>query len=395
MASIGRKPQQTAKGLAWRVQWVDPDGAKREKWVYGKGAARAKAARITSDLARGTYVDDRAGKLTIEEVAEEWLASLHRVRPGTRAEYRRLLESRVLPFFGASRSIGSIRPADVDRYIADLVETGRRPETISRAFAPLRAVLGYAHAEGYIPRNPAKGKSKHLPTAATLDQEEFTPTFLEWPEVERLADRVGQVVEGYGLLVRLTAITGMRAGEVARLRIEHVSVFGSRGEIRVPGTKSRAARGRVVPILLPAVVEELAAYLSGHPRRGEAEAPVFYARKQGGPSGQSRGADPTRALDMKLFYRRVFAPVSGGVRFHDLRHTAASIWASSGVSIFKVARWLGHADIRTTYRVYADLFPDPHDDEAAAVQGLVSRQSSASAGSRAVVGLRGRESRRG
>jgi len=46
------------------------------------------------------------------------------------------------------------------------------------------------------------------------------------------------------------------------------------------------------------------------------------------------------------------------LRFHDLRHTAASLFAASGMKLPNVAAVLGHADTSTTYKVYLHFFPD-------------------------------------
>jgi integrase len=49
-----------------------------------------------------------------------------------------------------------------------------------------------------------------------------------------------------------------------------------------------------------------------------------------------------------------------GLRFHDLRHTAASLFAGSGMPLARVARLLGHAETATTYRLYLHFFRDDY-----------------------------------
>jgi integrase len=68
-------------------------------------------------------------------------------------------------------------------------------------------------------------------------------------------------------------------------------------------------------------------------------------------------------MNYDSFYRRRFRPAAEKIdqpdlRFHDLRHTAASLFAASGMPLARVARVLGHADTATTYRVYLHFFPD-------------------------------------
>jgi integrase len=68
-------------------------------------------------------------------------------------------------------------------------------------------------------------------------------------------------------------------------------------------------------------------------------------------------------MNYDSFYRRRFRPAAEKIgqpdlRFHGLRHTAASLFAASGMPLARVARVLGHADTATTYRVYLHFFPD-------------------------------------
>ena len=67
--------------------------------------------------------------------------------------------------------------------------------------------------------------------------------------------------------------------------------------------------------------------------------------------------------------RRCFQPTVSKLgleplRFHDLRHTFASLCAEAGVPMVKVSRWMGHGSIVTTDSVYAHLFADHTDDLA-------------------------------
>jgi integrase len=65
----------------------------------------------------------------------------------------------------------------------------------------------------------------------------------------------------------------------------------------------------------------------------------------------------------------------GAVRFHDLRHTAASIWLAAGVEIYKVSRWLGHANISTTDTIYAHLYATDHTADAARLGQWLGRSA--------------------
>ncbi len=315
------------------------------------------------------------------------MAGLTQAKPRTVAEYRRLLESRVLPHFGERRAVGSIKRSHVAAYVAALKADGLRPQTISRAFHPLRATLYYAAQEGYIAKSPAARVK--LPDEQSLDMEPFEARFLSWPEVERVADACAWIEPMYGVVVRFLALTGLRPAELAGLNVGDVHILGSRGEVSVrrtltrgrgwvTGTPKTGRSRREVPLLLPEQVAEVAAYLAAHPRRDDPDAPLFYGRS---PSG-SHLLDPDRYFDPSTFYRRTFIPAArraglSNVRLYDLRSTFASLMASAGVDLFKVSWWLGHTSTTLTERYYARLFRTDPDRESAALARLLDAQRAA------------------
>jgi len=65
-----------------------------------------------------------------------------------------------------------------------------------------------------------------------------------------------------------------------------------------------------------------------------------------------------------------------GVRFHDLRHTFASMMFAAGVEVFKVSRWMSHANISTTDSIYAHLYVTDYNAEAERVQAFIARGTS-------------------
>jgi len=111
------------------------------------------------------------------------------------------------------------------------------------------------------------------------------------------------------------------------------------------------------------LVTLLTEYIAAHPNRSDPTAPLWPGRFYGG-YGDYRGAlDWSKRLDYESFYRNRFRPAAvkmgqPDLRFHDLRHAAASLFAGSGMPLARVVRILGHADTATTYKVYLGFFPD-------------------------------------
>jgi integrase len=209
------------------------------------------------------------------------------------------------------------------------------------------------------------------------------PRFLTSEQIERLA---GQFAAPYGVLVRFTAYTGLRASEVAGLNVGdidclHARLYVRRTRQRVNGAivehTPKSGSARVVPLPLW-LRDDLVTYLEAHPNRGDPGAPLWPGRSPAAQHGGLRGAlDWARPFEHAVFYRRMWKPALEGahlsaVRFHDLRHTYASLMAREGVPPYRVAKYLGHQDATVTLKVYTHLW----DDDASADAALLARPAS-------------------
>jgi integrase len=153
----------------------------------------------------------------------------------------------------------------------------------------------------------------------------------------------------------------LRAGEIAALKVKHLSLTADNpsltvveaasevnGKLTFGEPKTQASR-RTVP--LPAF---LASQLRSHlgDRRLNPESYLFLS-EQGGPWRHSNF--------MGRFWRpaviRALPPHLHSLRFHDLRHTCASILISEGAHPKQISEWLGHSSITITLDRYGHLFP--------------------------------------
>jgi integrase len=101
-----------------------------------------------------------------------------------------------------------------------------------------------------------------------------------------------------------------------------------------------------------------------------------------GPDGLVFPAERRGPLRRSNFTRRVWMPATravgvAGLRFHDLRHTAASLAISTGANVLVVSRMLGHADASITLKVYGHLYPS---DLAAVADRLDAARTAAAGG---------------
>jgi integrase len=167
-----------------------------------------------------------------------------------------------------------------------------------------------------------------------------------------------QPLPPYGLLVEFAAFTGLRAGEIAALRVGAVDLragtilvarAASVGGTSIEGDPKSKAGKRTV-FLNQALDERLRDHLGD--RILDREAYVFAAR-DGGP------------LNYGTFYSGYFKPAVARVlperlhrlRFHDLRHTYASLLVEQGAHPKEMAELMGHASVQITLDRYSHVMP--------------------------------------
>lgn len=137
------------------------------------------------------------------------------------------------------------------------------------------------------------------------------------------------------LIVRLLVLTGLRVGELVRLRINDVSISSSR--IRVRG---KGDRDRTVYLANRQLIDDLKEYLSRRLHADAPDAPLFLNSRSCGLT------EPAVRKRLKNTSRRL--GISPHLTPHRFRHTAATLLIEEGVDIRFVQRLLGHASISTT-----------------------------------------------
>jgi integrase len=361
-----------------RWSWYDGEGKrhfKKERYETER-TAKAKKREVEQSVADANLPDYAAGKAAVRGWGERWIESKRAVcKPSTVRSYEAIWKASVEPQFG-SRRVQSVTTGDVEEWMTGLLTRGLTPPTIKHHVWVASQVFATAARARAISYNPARDVK--LPTDRSVGRLKPEPHFLTAEEVEALADKLGAAHPDSpdGLLVRFTAWTGLRAGEMAGLNIGDVDLM--RKVVHVRRTRSRrggiwtehtpkSGKARTVP-LMPWIAEDLTAFLAQHPNRADADAPLWPGGRAGGYShGGKRapGSDYSDPWESGTFYRRRFQPACravglpsgrGGVRFHDLRHTFASLAASRGVPAPQVAMWMGHASDVITRQIYTHLF---------------------------------------
>lgn len=351
-------------GRAFEVRWRDGGKFRQRSFTVKREAERfaltveneQHAGNSTAPLVKNTK--------TLRQVAEE---AMNADRPNRKQKtmdaYEVAYRVHIYPALGGRR-ISTITATDVQQFIAQLRAKPKangeaRSETsVLGTYKALAKVFSYAMRHRLITYNPCVAVDK--PRADTQEAHFLSPA-----EVERLAATL-DAQPPYGLMVRLAAYTGLRAGELAALRVRDIDLLHK--EVRVHLNMTHTSRGyvvgvpktanskREVPILVDSVVSELRDYLADHPNRSDSEAGLWPGKVKGHPL-----LTYDRPFDPKGFYRYTFKPAAKSIglptlKLHELRHTFATLVLESGAfDMFELSRLMGHASVAITDKVYAHL----------------------------------------
>jgi DNA invertase Pin-like site-specific DNA recombinase/integrase len=369
-----------AGGQAFEVRWR-ADGKFRQRTFTVKREAERFALEVENEIAEGATTAPLVRRvLTVAQVVE---ASLEASRPGlkerTHRSYVSIYRNRVLPTFG-KREVTEVTRADVQAWVTALHGEGLAPQTVHHCYVALKKAFRYAQDDRLISYNPCD--SIRLPRNA--DAHAFAPVFLTAAEVETLAKQLDTVAQPYGLLVRFAAYTGLRAAEITGLRVRDLNLRAGHVEVRQTlqridgewqvGTAKSKRSTREVPLVNRALTAEMREYLFAHPHRANPDALLWPGRMPG-----THVVDFDRVLDVASFRRNYLRPALRALgmpemRFHDLRHTYASLMLSVGRPTHKVSRWMGHASLVTTDTIYSHLYPGDYAEERDEVSHRLAAQ---------------------
>jgi integrase len=267
--------------------------------------------------------------ITLAEYAGTWLRG-RELKPRTRAEYARLLETKILPPLG-QKPLSAITPVDVRMWYAQLDPTTKTRR--AHSYALLRTILGTAVTEELIEANPA-----HIKGAGGYKrQHQIRPASLA-----ELATITEHMPARYRLMVLLASWCALRYGELAELRRSDIDLDGGvikvqravtwpDGKPIVGSPKSDAgARDVAIP---PHLIGAIADHIAEHAQAG-ANGLLF---------PNTSGAQIHSGALYSVYRPARAAAGRPDLRFHDLRHSGAVFAAHAGATTRELMDRLGHS----------------------------------------------------
>lgn len=355
----------------------------RKQQMRGGFPTKREADKALRDLLRQVdnqrYVEP--SKLTLSRYVEkEWLPSVAppHLRETTWSSYSRELRLNVLPMLGEI-PLQTLRPADLNRLYAYLLSDGRKdgrgglsPRSVRYIHTILRKSLADARRRGRLDINvadladPPKSSNWQTPKFSTWTVLEVRQ-FLEGVQDERLFP---------GWLLAIT--TGMRRGELLGLRWVDVDLQVGQlavlqtlvmvdGQLRYSIPKTRRSRRNIE--LDQASTRALANWQQQQQRErqlwGDAweDHGLVFTKENGAPINPDSWSG--------TFNRLVAQHGLPRIRYHDLRHTQATLMLAAKVHPKVVSERLGHHSTAFTLDVYTHVMPGMQHDAAETVAGLI------------------------
>src|SRR5215217_1390360 len=361
--SITRHKQSGLYMARYTVQTAS--GPKR-KALYGKTRSEVAAtlSKALADRAGGLTYD--VGKQTVEEYLARWLSNSVRdtVRQRTYERYESIIRVHLAPAIGTVK-LKALTPDHVRGLYREKLDGGLAAGTVLHIHRTLSKALKQAVMDGLIPRNvagPVKPPRPRREEIRPLNREQVRALF----EVAR-DDRLEA-------LYVLAVTAGLRRGELQGLKWEDLDLDAGTLQVRRTLSEPRggyifeapkSGKGRNIRLTQrarPALREHRKRQLEERMERGALwqEKGLVFPSSVGTPLS---GGNLNRAF--KAVLKRAELPEK--TRFHDLRHTCATLLLKQGVNIKFVQDLLGHADASLTINVYSHVLPDMGDIAAGAM----------------------------
>lgn len=358
--------------LGWR------DGRRWRKSFYGE-TRREVQEKLTAALrSQQLGLPIPGERQTVGQFLEKWLTDSvkSKVRPRTYESYSELIRVHIAPAIG-KRPLVKLNPQDVQGFLNLKMRSGLSARTVQYLHAVLRSALNQALRWGFVPRNVAT-----LVTAPRVEKPEIKPFTPEKARAFLAAVRGDRLEALYSTALAL----GLRRGEALGIHWTDLDLNSGRLMVRtslqrIDGklqlTEVKTFRSRR-PLFLPKVAVEA---LKAHRQRQEQERLLAGSRWQETglvfTSRAGRPHDPRNAL--RQFHRFLALVGIPRQRFHDLRHTCATLLLVQGVSPRTVMEILGHSQIRVTFDTYSHVLPVTHQEAMDKMDEILSVSGHAAA----------------
>jgi integrase len=374
--SIHQRPDGT-----WRATLsvgYGANGKRKRRDVYGKTKKEVQdeLSKLQNAKTHGTLTTP--SRTTISQFMQQWLDDVARVsvRDTTFHSYKGIVKNHITKHVGGV-SLQKLLPTHVQAMYSAMERNGASARLRQLTHAVLHRALKQALKWGLVTRN----------VCDAVDSPRVAKSEIRPLSVEQVGDLLAAAAGDRLESLYIVAIgTGMRLGELFGLQWSDINlkdgVLSVRHTLTEVGgkltlTEPKTAKGRRLVTLPQRVVDSLANHRKRAVASGLAGVPWVFTNSIGGPLRRSH------------FHRNDFKPMLKhaelpDIRFHDLRHTSATLLLTQGIHPKVVQERLGHAHISLTLDTYSHVVPSMQADAATRMDAMLVPTIAANGGKMAV-----------
>ncbi|MGG4498447.1 tyrosine-type recombinase/integrase [Brevibacillus reuszeri] len=340
---------------------IDENGKRKQKTLSGfntKKEAQVACAELVNKVSRGEYIEQT--NKTLREFMNEWmdLQIKQTVRISTYENYYRAINKRILPVLGHLK-LKEITPAHIQRFYKELVEEGLTAEYIRYLHSLLKNALRFAVKWQLIAKNMVD-----LVDPPRINRKEKDTWTME--QSNRLLGEAKNSNPNYYILYFLAVYTGMRRGELLGLQWKDIDF--NEGKISVSRTSVVVNGGNYLfhepktsssnrLISIPEIVlNELRRHQLQQRKQKLYVGKAYEDWDLVAATELGKPIHPKSLTDH--FHRMIKKADIPKIRFHDLRHTHATLLLKLGEHPKIVSERLGHHNIHMTLNTYSHVMPD-------------------------------------
>ncbi|MET3846940.1 site-specific integrase [Paenibacillus sp. OAE614] len=365
MASIEKRGKNSYRLIVEAGYDTEGKRIKRSKTIKatGRREAERELAKFQVEVEAGEYIAPE--KMTFSSFIEEWkhkYANKH-LELKTIENYSHMLKNHILPVFGG-KQLNEIKPLHIVSFLKDLEQEGARKDgktggltstSIRFIHRIMKDVLDRAVEWKIIKDNPVSSVKR--PKISTSNIEVYNED-----EVTLLIKALNDEPIHWRIMIILALTTGLRRGELLALEWQHInledgvidvrqslSYVNGENVIKMPKTRNSIRKVSVPNGLINDLKEyqnhaNLIKEQAGDKWEGMNNHFFVFSTWNGKPYYHTVPGTWLR----RFIKRKKLKPI----RFHDLRHTSATLLINQGIHAKTISSRLGHADIRTTMNIY-------------------------------------------
>ena len=350
------------------LNYRNAGGQRKTKWISlglpekgNKRKAEAELARIRAEFEPPKEVGDLSSDMLFADYLLEWLEiAKGRLAVATYSSYAAMIKKPVGPYFRQRNlTLRELEARHLQMFYSEMLRKVK-PNTVIHYHAIIHSALKYAVKTDMLVQNVADKVDRPKKNS-------FQPVFLSAEEMQKMFEALrGTKLE---LPVLVAAFYGFRRGEVLGLKwdaidfergtisvirtVTTITLDGKQTEIEQQSAKTKSSL-RTLPLigsfreyfLQVKEAQELNKQICGNCYNHEYDGFVFVDEL-----GERMRANYLTSAFPKFLESHGLRRM----RFHDLRHSCASLLLANGVPLKHIQEWLGHSDFTTTANIYAHL----------------------------------------